>query len=82
MERDLNRYFQIGLAALVVATTGIASTGAARAWGCIAVSEEGSYGYSYNFDNQDDATERALNECSVKTTTESTCEITECTEES
>lgn len=53
---------------------------AARAWGCIAVSEEGSYGYSYNYDNQGDASDRALSECAAKTTTESTCEITECIE--
>ena len=80
MEEDLNNYFRIGLAALVVAATAVASTGSARAWGCIAVSEEGSYGYSYEYDNQDDASTRALNECAAKTTTESTCEITECIE--
>ena len=76
----MNKYFRIGLTAMVVAASAIASTGAANAWGCIAVSEEGSYGYSYSYDNQDDASARALNECAAKTTTESTCEITECTE--
>ena len=66
-----------GLSLLLALTT---SSSAARAWGCIAVSEEGSYGYSYSYDNEDDARERALNECANKTTEESVCEITECDE--
>ena len=82
MESDLNRYLWIGLTAMSLAATAAASTGPAYAWGCIAVSEEGSYGYSYNYDNEGDATSRALNECAAKTTTESTCEITECNEDS
>ena len=76
----MNKYLRIALAASITSVTAIATSGTANAWGCIAVSEEGSYGYSYNFDNQDDASERALNECANKTTTESTCEITECIE--
>lgn len=76
----MNRYWRIAFAALVASTGAIATSDTASAWGCIAVSEEGSYGYSYNFDNQDDAAERALSECANRTTTESTCEITECTE--
>ncbi|MBL0374472.1 DUF4189 domain-containing protein [Rhizobium sp. KVB221] len=78
----MNKYLRIGLTAISFAAAGVASTGSAHAWGCIAVSEEGSYGYSYNFDDQDDASARALNECAAKTTTESTCEITECDENS
>lgn len=76
----MNRYQRIALAALVASAGAVATSGTANAWGCIAVSEEGSYGYSYNYDNQDDAVDRALSECAAKTTTESTCEITECTE--
>lgn len=76
----MTNYRRIALAAFLAATGGIATSGTANAWGCIAVSEEGSYGYSYDFDNQDDAAARALNECAAKTTTESTCEITECVE--
>ena len=76
----MNTYLRIGLTAITLATCAVASTGSAYAWGCIAVSEEGSYGYSYEYDNQDDASARALNECAAKTTTESTCEITECIE--
>ena len=76
----MNKYWRIALAAFIASTGAIAASNTANAWGCIAVSEENSYGYSYNYDNQDDATVRALNECAAKTTTASTCEITECTE--
>jgi hypothetical protein len=76
------KFHKYGLIVLAMAAATFSSTGAARAWGCIAVSEEGSYGYSYNYDNEADATERALNECANKTTTESVCEITECNQDS
>lgn len=69
-----------GLAALVLATMFATTTTSALAWGCIAVSEEGSYGYSYNYDGEGDAREKALNECANRTTEESVCEITECDE--
>ena len=78
----MKRYLRVALAAAIASTTAIATSSSANAWGCIAVSEEGSYGYSYNYDNQDAAVSRALNECANKTTTESTCEITECDEDS
>lgn len=76
----MKTYWRLALAAAIASAGAIATSNTANAWGCIAVSEEGSYGYSYNFDNQDDAAERALSECAAKTTTESTCEITECIE--
>ena len=76
----MNVYLKTTLAALALVLTSAVSTTTASAWGCIAVSEEGSYGYSYNFDDEGDASDRALAECAAKTTTESTCEITECTE--
>lgn len=60
----------------------LASNTNAFAWGCIAVSEEGTYGYSYNFNSEDAATERALNECVKRTTEDSVCEITECDSDS
>lgn len=69
------------LAALVLTTALAASQTSALAWGCIAVSEEGSYGYSYSYDNEADAREKALTECANRTTEESVCEITECDEE-
>lgn len=59
----------------------VVSSTPALAWGCIAVSEEGSYGYSYNYSDQSEAADRALEECAAKTTTSSTCEITECNED-
>ena len=70
----------LAIAGLSLVLALITSSSAARAWGCIAVSEEGSYGYSYDFDNQEDAADRALAECANRTTTNGTCEITECTE--
>lgn len=76
----MSKIIRTVLTLLAVAVAPLATTTPAFAWGCIAVSEEGSYGYSYNYDNQDDATTRALEECAAKTTTESTCEITECIE--
>ena len=69
------------LAALVLTTAFAASNTSALAWGCIAVSDEGSYGYSYSYDNEDDAREKALTECANRTTEESECEITECDED-
>lgn len=69
------------LAALVSATALSLTSTTAFAWGCIAVSDEGTYGYSYNAGSESAATERALNECANRTTEESECEITECTED-
>lgn len=69
------------LAALAFAAATTATTGSAFAWGCIAVSEEGTYGYSYSFDSEGPARERALNECANRTTEEAVCEITECSED-
>ncbi|MCM2474779.1 DUF4189 domain-containing protein [Rhizobium sp. CG5] len=73
---------RLGLAALVLAGSLNASTSQAFAWGCIAVSDEGSYGYSYNYDDEDSARAKALNECAANTTVDSVCEITECDDES
>ena len=73
---------RIGLAALALTAAAISSTGTARAWGCIAVSEDGTYGYSYNYDDRGSAIDRALNECASRATTDQTCEITECDEDS
>ena len=78
----MTKYHRAALAAFLAAAGAIATSGNANAWGCIAVSEEGSYGYSYNFDDQDDAIDRALSECAARTTTNSSCEITECDEDS
>ena len=69
------------LATALTVSTLIASTAPALAWGCVAVSEDGTYGYSYNYDYRDDAVERALNECANRATTDQTCEITDCSED-
>ncbi|RWX81797.1 DUF4189 domain-containing protein [Neorhizobium lilium] len=66
------------LAGFIAVTAASGMSAPARAWDCIAVSDEGTYGYSYNYDGKDAAVERALNECAKRTTTDSTCEIVEC----
>ncbi|TWF54975.1 DUF4189 domain-containing protein [Neorhizobium alkalisoli] len=73
--------FKTGLAAVALSAAFIASNTTAFAWGCIAVSDEGTYGYSYNFNNENGARKRALNECAARTTEDSDCEITECDED-
>ena len=47
-----------------------------------ALSEEGTYGYSYSFNSESKAAERALNECAARTTEDSVCELVECDEDS
>jgi hypothetical protein len=74
----MNTFARIGLAALISVTALAGASAPAMAWDCIAVSEEGSYGYSYNYDDKGSAIERALNECANRTTSDSTCEIVEC----
>lgn len=71
-------HIKIAITAAAFAAAAVASTGTANAWGCIAVSQNGTYGYSYNYSSQDDAVDRALNECATRATTDQTCEITEC----
>ena len=56
------------------------SVAPAFAWGCVAVSDSGTYGYSYNYDDRGDAEDRALNECVART--DEVCEIMECDEDS
>ena len=51
----------------------------ALAWGCTAVSDSGgAYGYSYEYSDRGDAEDRALEECTSRTS--EICEITECVE--
>lgn len=70
------------LAFAILSSAFLASTSSAFAWGCIAVSDEGTYGYSYNYKSESKAADRALNECAKRTTEDSVCEITECDEDS
>jgi hypothetical protein len=66
--------------AAITLSASLLSSSEAFAWGCVAVSENGTYGYSYNYDNQDDASQRALNECAKRATTDQTCVIDSCDE--
>jgi Domain of unknown function (DUF4189) len=75
------RNIRIALAAAAFAGAMAASTGSALAWGCVAVAEDGTYGYSYNFGDRDSAVDRALNECASRATTDQVCEITDCSED-
>jgi hypothetical protein len=69
--------------AIFVCAVALGSTGtSALAWGCAAVSDEGTFGYSHSYETQDAAIERALNECARRTTSTSECEITECEDDS
>jgi hypothetical protein len=77
----LSTTLRLLLTALSLCATAAFSTQSAYAWGCIAVSENGTYGYSYNYGNEDDATARALDECAKRATTDQTCEIQECDED-
>lgn len=69
---------KLSLSALFAMAIASGMSAPARAWDCIAVSEEGTYGYSYDYDSKADAIRRALNECAKRTTTDGTCEIVEC----
>ena len=78
----MKRIAKPALLALAMALPLCAAGTPAFAWGCIAVSDEGSYGYSYSYNGEDAAREKALNECAKHTTEDSDCEITECDEDS
>jgi hypothetical protein len=78
----MKRITKPALLALAMASALCTASTPAFAWGCIAVSDEGSYGYSYSYNGEDSAREKALNECAKHTTEDSNCEITECDEDS
>lgn len=69
------------LAILAVAAALTTSSSTASAWGCIAESDQGSNGYSYQYGDEDGARERALNECANRTSEDHVCEITECNQD-
>lgn len=66
------------LSGFAIAAFSFGAATPAFAWGCIAVSDSGTYGYSYSFDNRGDAEDRALDECTERTS--EICEIQECVE--
>ncbi|MDB5526036.1 MAG: hypothetical protein JWM58_3799 [Rhizobium sp.] len=48
----------------------------AFAWSCVAVADDGTYGYSYNYPNKKGARQRAKAECSERTYDD--CHVTSC----
>ncbi|MDF1607625.1 DUF4189 domain-containing protein [Hoeflea sp. YIM 152468] len=66
------------LAGLCAAIVAVSSASPALAWGCIALASDGTYGYSYDYEYEEDAIERALNECARLTPSNDTCYIEEC----
>jgi hypothetical protein len=64
--------------ALIAGTLMTCCTTGAFAWGCIAITESGAYGYSYSYSSRSGAVQRALEECSANG---SGCKIVECDEE-
>lgn len=70
------------LAVLALAAALTTTATSASAWGCIAVSEQGTYGYSYQYGDENSARERALNECATRTNEDQVCEIVECDQDS
>lgn len=73
------RKFSLSVAIVTIAIT-CAST-SAHAWGCLAESDEGSNGYSYNYGKKRAAEKRALAECVKRTSTEGWCQVTECNQD-
>lgn len=79
---SMNFLARISLAVLALAAALTTTTTSASAWGCIAVSEQGTYGYSYQYGDENSARERALNECATRTNEDQVCEIVECDQDS
>jgi Domain of unknown function (DUF4189) len=65
------------MAALLAGLMGAGSAGSAFAWGCTAVASDGSYGYSNNWPDEEDAELRALQECDKYATTND-CQTQDC----
>jgi hypothetical protein len=55
----------LGIALIIVAAVSGTAT-LAFAWGCVAVAQNGAYGYSYHFSSRSGAIQRALEECSAR----------------
>jgi hypothetical protein len=72
---------ELSFAAAIITLALTCTSTSARAWGCLAESDEGSNGYSYNYGKKRAAEKRALAECVKRTSTEGWCEVTECNED-
>jgi hypothetical protein len=55
------------LAGLLASGMTFSETTSAFAWGCNAVANDGTYGYSYNYPNKRGAMARARAECEART---------------
>lgn len=72
---------KLSLTVVTIALVLASASTSARAWGCIAESDEGSNGYSYNYGKKRAAEKRALAECVKRTSTDGWCEVTECNQD-
>jgi hypothetical protein len=63
------------LAAMMLMALGGGSK--ALAWGCVAASSDGAYGYSDNWASEQDAQSNAIKECEVRSSTDD-CSIQSC----
>lgn len=58
---------RIFVAVAIASAAFIGSETQASAWGCFAQADDGTYGYSYNFNNKRGAKRRAEAECEART---------------
>jgi len=63
------------LAGMMLTVVGAGSK--ALAWGCVAASSDGAYGYSDNWPSEQDAQSTAITECEVRSSTDD-CTIQSC----
>lgn len=66
---------KLALACMMLTALGASSK--ALAWGCVAASSDGAYGYSDNWPNQQDAEATAVSDCDVRSSTDD-CAIQSC----
>jgi hypothetical protein len=59
---------KLALACLMVMALGTGSE--ALAWGCVAASSDGAFGYSDNWPNEKDAETTAIKDCEVQSSTD------------
>lgn len=59
---------KLALAGMIMMVLGLDSQ--AFAWGCVAASSDGAYGYSSNWPSEQDAELNAIKECEVRSSTD------------
>ncbi|CAN7308711.1 DUF4189 domain-containing protein [Rhizobium sp. LjRoot254] len=65
------------LACFAIGAVGVATSGEALAWGCVAVDSQGAYGYSNDWPSEQDAELTALKQCDKYTKTND-CQTESC----